>query len=226
MPKAASSRIICAKNEATGLLERIELSDPHRFDHIGKRRSRPRKKEHPYQPVPGRREELARLAELRHTKDLLQKEEYSRRTLAERLRTPPPPLIDRIEPAPPIELPEIKPTPEGLHFRKKQVVSKERAFTRKLNAVATRLTAVFENTDRLRGENEELRQAVLAKGRLFNDLAEILSECSQEFTEERWWAKLDRDLRAVGGISFKDLRVRYVEVCNQIVALGNDWLVV
>lgn len=226
MPKAPSSRVVNAKNEATGLLERIELSDPHRFDHVGRAQRRPRDNARPYQPVPGRREELARLAELRRTKDLLQNEEYSRRTLAERLRTPPPPLIDRIGPVPTVIPPEIKSIPEGLHFRKKKVVSKERAFTRKLNAVATRLTAILENTDRLRGEHEELREAILTLGKRFNHLTVSLDERAGEITKEQRWSKLDKDLRAIGGISFKDLRNRYVEVCRQIVALGDDWLVV
>lgn len=211
-------KVFTAKNEATGLLERISISDPHRFDHVGRprpRRSRPR----PYEPVPGRREELARLARLDFTKDQLVKADQSR-SLAARLRTPSP-LIDRIEPREPV-LPEFKPVPE-IRFLTKKQVGRGQVFAEKFKAVETRFRAISENLDRLEGSHDELRSNVIDRANRFNEIVRHWRDRLRDFTKEKKWAKIEKDLKAFGAISFKGLKGRYVEICEQIVAL-DSWL--
>lgn len=149
-------KVFTAKNEATGLLECILISDPHQFDHVGRPRPR-RPRPHPYEPVPGRREELARLARLNYTKDQLVKADQSR-SLAARLCTLSP-LIDRIEPCEPV-LPEFKPVPE-IRFLTKKQVGRGQVFAEKFKAVKTRFHAISENLDRLEGTHDELRSNII-----------------------------------------------------------------
>ena len=216
-----------AKEEPLGLLERIDISDIHRFDHIARRKPRPPKPS-PYTPVPGRRAELARLAELRAIKKQLLNEDYTKeqqkRSLIDRLHTPPPPLIDRIE-ASPLPVFEFKPTPSDLHLRTKTVVHRTRDYTRKFFGTSTRLRAIFENLDKF-DLNPEVREALKERGRHFNSVFENLEARAKELTKANKWKKIQKDLKAVGKISFKDLKGRFEEICNQLLELGDDWLVV
>lgn len=209
-------KVVTTKNEATGLIERISISDPHRFDHIGcprPRRSHPR----PYEPIPGRCEELACLARLNFTKDQLVKPNQSH-SLAARLRTPFS-LINRIEPNKPA-LPEFKPVPE-IRFLTKKQVGRGQVFAEKFKAVETRFRAISENLDRLKGTHDELRSNIIDRANRFNEIVRHWRDKLRDFMKEKKWAKIEKDLKAFGAISFKGLKGRYVEICEQIVALDN-----
>lgn len=69
MPKVSRKRIVLAKEEPTGLLERIVISNPHKFDHVAKRRRLPK-------PVYRPPDELPPGLHFRKTKILRRIEEY------------------------------------------------------------------------------------------------------------------------------------------------------
>lgn len=230
MPKA--SRVVFAKNESTGksLWERIDISDPHRFDHVGKPRRVIRPRTTPYTPVPGRREELARQAARNAFKTQLEREDYTneqrKRKLADRLTTPPPPLTDRISSPEPLVL-DIKPFPSDLHFHKNVQVNQLRDYKRKFGATATRLTPFFELLDKARASiDPQVATQLWVLGQRFNRLYDNLTTLvEKKAISNREWKDISRDLTTVGKHSFKALKPRFVEHCQELVTeLGPDWL--
>ncbi|OCH84851.1 hypothetical protein OBBRIDRAFT_861749, partial [Obba rivulosa] len=141
--------VVFAKDESTGrsLLEHITISDPYRFDHVGKPRSMYKPHTTPYTPVPGCCAELARQAELATFKTQLEREDYTneqrKRKLAERLTTPPPPIADRIGFPDPLVL-DIKPLPATLHFHTKSQVHQLHDYKHKFDATSTHLIPFFK----------------------------------------------------------------------------------
>lgn len=232
MPRR-SSKFVIAKNESSGksLLERIEISDPHRFDDVAKRRVGRRGRTHPYKPVPGRRAELARLAELNAVKFQLERQDYAnelrRRKLAERLTTPPP-LAARIELPEPF-VPDVKPLPTSLHFKTNTQVHQLEDFKRKFNACYARLEPFFE---RLKKEREQIAPVVYNQlqvfGERFNKIFANLENIVQDKAfAAKEWNKIARDLKKLGKHSFQALKPRFVEHCKELVEeLGSDWLAI
>ena len=229
MPKANPHRFI-AKNEATGLLERIELSDPHKFDHVG--RPRPRSSfnaaAHRFTPV-GHRPEVVLASELRHIQTRLERLEYleqQKKSLAERITTPPPPLAERIAPrevVPPVpyQIPERR-------IQRHKETKRRPILNHKFQIVEQRVRPFFEEIRRRKDDIPvALYNKVQERAGQFNDLYLNWDKDLRRIDDTPGgWHKINRDLKAVGKISLVQFRRRLVEVCKEFEQLGDNWLVV
>ena len=237
MPPHRRPRFVLAKNESSGasLLERIRISDPHRFDHVCKRRPayKPRTT---YTPVPGRRESLARSAELNDFKHQLQIQDYlneqrnQKRSLASRIeRTPtPPPLIERVDDTPALPI-DVKPLPEGLNFRTFKQTNLLHVYGSKFEGAVKHLGPFFEklNEPRFRvGLTEHELWILTSFEERFNNIRKHLTTIveTKEYTN-REWKKITSDLSKAGKHRFASLKPRFVEHCRELIQeLGEDWL--
>lgn len=232
MARTTSRRFTYAKDESqpVPLRERIGWYIRPHFKDIGKPR-RVFKRVKPYEPVPGRREELARQAELAFVKNQLEHEAYAkeqhRRKLIERISSPPPPLIDRIEPAVEPAPYEFKETPKNLHFRTNAQVSRDRDFNRKFAGTEKHIGPLFERVQ-THGYllKPEVRDRLVEYSTRFYHLKEQLNRIVnlKEFSTAEW-KKVDKDLKRAGEHKLKELKPRFVEHCEELVKeLGPDWL--
>ena len=231
MPKA--KRFILAKDESTGvpLLQCISLGDPSHFADVGKPRRAYRPRVMPYKPVAGCREELARLQELDVFRTCLLREDYTkeqqRKKLADRISSPPPPLIERIAPAEETLPVKITPIPDHLHFHTKSQVHRIRDFKRKFAGTKTHLEPFFELLDKCQDQVPHHIREVLFR---FADRFNFLYKHLEEIVEKRdvttaQWKLIDRELKKAGQHKFKQLKPRFLEHCTELVEeLGTEWL--
>jgi hypothetical protein len=236
VPKAARNRFVLAKDESSGkpLLERIKISNLHRFKDVGKPRPAYKPRTTPYTPVPGRRERLAREADLNDFKHQLQLEDYRneqrKRRLLDRIANAPPPLplIERIEP-PPTPPIEVKPIPKDLRFHTNTQVHQLRDYGRKFNGALNHLGPFFQKLDEQRfrvGLTEhELYILGLFKERFDNIRKHLQTIVETKEYTTREWKKISRDLKKAGAHSFAELKPRFAEHCRELIQeLGEDWL--
>ncbi|OCH89313.1 hypothetical protein OBBRIDRAFT_842266, partial [Obba rivulosa] len=230
VPKAFC--VVFAKDKSTGrsLFERITISDPHHFNHVGKRR--PVYKPHTtlYTPVPGCRVELARQAELATFKTQLEREDYAneqrKRKLAEHLTTPFPPIASCISSPGPLVL-NIKPLPATLHFHTKSQVHQLRDYKRKFNATSMCLTPFFERLDKVQSSiDPKIADQLWTFGGRFNKLyANLTAIIEEKGLSTREWKEISQDLSKVGKHSFQALKPCFVKHCQELVSkLGPNWL--
>ncbi|EMD39735.1 hypothetical protein CERSUDRAFT_71605 [Gelatoporia subvermispora B] len=152
--------------------------------------------------------------------------EQRKRKLADCLTTPSPPLTDRISFLEPPVL-DIKSFPSDLHFYKNVQVNQLRDYKCKFGVTATRLTPFFEILDKARASiDPQVATHLWILGQRFNRLYDNLTtlvEKSAITTHE--WKDISRDLTKIGKHSFKALKPRFVEHCQELVTeLGPDWL--
>ena len=215
MPKVSRNRIVHARNEPTGLLERITISDPHRFDSVGKPRrvNNPAHKpiiHRPYDPELAQQSQddinrLSLLARLTHERRLL-----------DRISEPAPPLIERIAPA--YEAPQ--PLPD-VHFRKTKIIERTKNFTTMFEATATRLEPLMQKVQAFEEEEggtiperKQLSQMLDGLDTLYYEL-----EAKAPKLSNKHWRFIKRDLKRIGKVSFHDLSTRYKEIVSELVAL-------
>ena len=231
MPKA--KKYILAKDESTRLplLQRISVGDPSHFADVGKSRPVYKGRVKPYTPVAGRREELARLQELDTFKTRLLREDYQkeqqRKKLADRITSPPPPLIDRIAPAVAAPAEEPKSLLERLHFHTHAQANRIRAYSRKFEGTSKHLEPFFALFQKRKEEVPEETRSVLESFALrFNFLTTHLEEIvEKKDLSAAQWKTIDLELKKAGQHSFKQLKPRFLEHCTELVLeLGVDWL--
>jgi len=216
MPKVSRKRIVLAKEEPTGLLERIVISNPHKFDHVAKRRRLPKPVyrplvHRPFDPIRAQ-EADERIKRLRRLAHLIQK-----RKLLDRLSDTKPPLLERIEP----RTPEYQPPdelPPGLHFRKTKILRRIEEYGNIFEATVERLEPVFLKLKTAKGISSEVREKLEKMGTEFNTLWTDLDQRGSKLTNKQW-RYIKRDLKRIGRVSFTNLSTRFVEVCNELAAL-------
>ena len=216
MPKIHPNRIVYARNEPLGLLERIVISNLHRFDEVGKPR-KPYKPEvrkvipRPFDP------ELAQQADEDIERLALAAYLTRKRNLLERLTEPPKPLLERIGPS---RAEYTLPPPlSNIHFRCTKILERTKDYNKMFEATADRLEPIYERLER---EAWSLPPKVVAQLRAigdgFDELYHGLEEKAARITNKQW-RLIKRDLKKVGAISFASLGSRFPDICRELAAL-------
>lgn len=203
MPKVPRNRTVFAKHEPAGLLERITISDPHRFADVGKPRrvynppSKPLIRR-PFDP------EIAREAQEEIERKSLLARLLQERRLLDRISDPKPPLIDRIDMRAGPSFDEPKPLPD-LHFCKTKILLCVKEYNDIFGATADRLEPLYAKLE-LDGRKvapetfDKLKQ--LAEE--FDTLYYGLEKRARKLTNKQW-RYIKRDLKRIGTVSFTNL---------------------
>lgn len=229
MPKATSHSVI-AQNRVTMLYERItpnkdirdKYKDVGKLHHVRKPKPvvviTPKLSPEEYQELEAEyREEMLR-------KRLISRITLHERKLADRISSPPPPLIQRIAPAepeapaPPTELPK---------FHKTKILKRIDEFNIIFDATHKRLRPLIERLqveDELEDEDKHVRVEIDTRRMLWEfwdwlQLAREQDEFKHELTNAQW-RKMKGNLKRIGKVDLSDLENRLETICNDLVALN------
>ena len=219
MPKASKHTII-AKDESRGsLLERITISQPHKFDHVARRR---KVKKPQYTAVvvpPSDPDTLKEYEEEMATKRLVHELLKESRRLAKIIdkkeldkKFPTPSLAERME------LPEFKPTPPSVRFHKKSALLRVTEMSPMVQSILDRLRSAYEKFEQFSGhETEYIEQAEGLIERLEEIFMDFIGHADRMTAKQ--WRRLRNDCKGVGKISFNDLDTRINSVVSELAAL-------
>ncbi|KAI0682285.1 hypothetical protein BC835DRAFT_1424673 [Cytidiella melzeri] len=142
------------------------------------------------------------------------------RTLAEQ-QTHKPTLAERLAKLPPPTPAPAAPKPVLIDFKKLSPVDLIGIFKPKLTAVHTRLQALTELQELLNCADPDHRRALLHLVNKVNRFLNRLDELAP-VTADREWQLLDWGCKAIGKVSFKQLRKNYSKVLAQLNVVNND----
>lgn len=234
MPKHATAKhSVIARNEATSLYERIDLSKETRDRY--KDVCRPRKthkREH--KPIVHRTHTTAEWAAIQraHQEEAAAQELFSRltmdeRKLEDRISSPPPPLIERIAPVRAEYVPPA-PIPKDLHFRQNKKFKRIAETEDLVRKVRVRLEPFFlllQKEDAKLTLELAVRVPKEVQDKLwpwwgdFQVIHEHLDVVGHRFTDNQWrhiWGATKR----IAEVKFHQLHHRLPEICRQLAELN------
>lgn len=213
MPKVHPSRVVLAKHEPLGLLERITISN--KFKEVGKPRRIPKPVHQsvisrPFDPELAQeaQEEIDRkglLARLTQHHSLLDRISASGPSLLERMDLDPTPII------------EVKPLP-NIRFRRTKILLRTEEYNNLFAATADRLDPLYDKLKQDGVVSEEIRVRLERMGDEFDTLYHGLEERAHALTNKQWRC-IKRDLKRIGRISFAQPTTRFAVICKELVDL-------
>ena len=214
MPKITAKNSTLARFDPTGQSERIVISDTHKFDWVARQKHRKHK-----DPVPLRARIFDPEIGQEALNDIRRKAVIGwlmhERTLLERISSPPPPLITRLEPRDTYEIP--KPLPD-IKFRKTKILLRTEEYNGLFAATADRLEPLFAKLEKDGGLDPITTNRMRKLADEIDDLYHNLEEKAHKLTNKHW-RLIKRDLKKISHISFANLGDRFPEICSQLVSL-------
>lgn len=159
------------------------------------------------------------------TRTLLSRLMDEKKKLEDRITTPPPPLIERIEPQ--AYEPEIKPLDPKLHFDKNHIVTRRQEFGPIFEATKSRfniLAGILQEEDEAEklglhtSVPKEVRDTLWRLQQRFEDAYEMFHDKPR--WNDRKWRDLRGAMRRFGHVKFHAPKTRRVEICNKLVELN------
>lgn len=234
MPKVIGKYSVTAKNESNhSLLERIAPSAPIRAKYSNlcapRKNYRPRTTKLRTHPLTlQERLEIVEDSQTRASeRSLLSRLTIERRSLIDRISSPPPLLESTSTAARPEYEPPTSP-PTNLHFRKTKIILRTDEIKPMIAATLDRLDPLFLKLDAIDGlEDKGMRVRLSEDNRKeiwywyseLQDLYNDIEEKGRKYSSKHW-RQLAGALKRIGKVSFHDLSNRWIEICNELAEMN------